>query len=165
MYVDSTYFYTIYPDLQTEGVYEKGCYNAQMYIDDETMTLDGVRKLKEAFPTDTDDVERVKRCWCELCKAAYLVDKEKDAIASASSLTEIGGRIAPSIVTSISSGSESISFGGTNASNYESEYTKAAKSSEGLTALIRSITRMYLAGIRDANGVNLLYRGLYPYCV
>ena len=61
-------------------------------------------------------------------------------------------------IASITSGKESISYASVNSGN--SVYSIAASSEEKMLALLYRIAAEYLSGIPDANGVNLLYRGV-----
>lgn len=61
-------------------------------------------------------------------------------------------------VSSVTSGKESISYASVNSGN--SVYSKAASSAEETLALLYRIAAEYLSNIPDANGVNLLYRGV-----
>lgn len=160
MYVDSAYFYSMFPELRSDNAYDKGCKQAQRLIDDQTTGVDGVRKLRIAMPTDAEDVDAVKMCWCELCKACYFVEKAKDALNSAMGVQSVNGNIVPMTIKSVSAGGESVSYG-TDA-GMESAYMAAAKSPSGARSLAFSIVKEYLSGVRDANGVNLLFRGAYP---
>lgn len=161
MYVDSDYFYSVYPDLLADNAYDKCCKQAQRLIDSQTTGIDGVRKLRIAMPTDAEDLDAVKLCWCEICKACYLIEKAKDALNSASGVQTINGSYASASIKSISAGGESISYG--MDSNLESMYMTAAKSINGANTIASSIAREYLSGVKDANGVNILFRGAYPY--
>jgi len=116
-------------------------------LDDWTTGIDGVRKLRVAFPTDPIDVAAIKRCVIELTKASADIDNIVQLSASGD-----GG-----IVASKSSGSESISY-----RNDTSALLAAAKDADIREAYIGMIVRRYLSGRSDANGVNLLYGGVYP---
>ncbi|MBR2680495.1 MAG: hypothetical protein IKE23_07045, partial [Exiguobacterium sp.] len=68
------------------------------------------------------------------------------------------GLASSKVVASRSSGSESISY----ASNVSTSLIEATKSEDAKMALLSRTARFYLAGVEDANGVNLLYMGAYP---
>lgn len=163
MYVESQYFYTIYPELASTNAYEHHGLMTDRVMDTVTSGVDGVKKLRIAFPTDETDAEMVRRVWCELCYTAYMVTSQRAALATASQVHDLGNGVSVAgLVTSISSGGESMSFsGGANA--VQSEYLKAAQTPGGELQLMRSIAREQLAGLTDANGVNLLFGGVYPH--
>ena len=122
-------------------------FDAEVILDDWTTGIDGVRKLRVAFPTDPIDVAAIKRCVIELTKASADIDNIIQLSASGD-----GG-----VVASKSSGAESISY-----RNDTSALLAAAKDAGTREAYIGMIVRRYLSGRSDANGVNLLYGGVYP---
>lgn len=131
-------------------------------LDRMTTGIDGVRKLKAAFPVDEEDAEAVKRCACAFVDAAYRVEQAGKENALASGFVESENGVHGKVISSISAGNESISFSASSESS-ESAFSKAAASKEEEAALYNDIVREYLSGIADANGVNLLYMGRYPF--
>lgn len=111
-------------------------------------------RLMTAFPTVEAHVVKVKKAVCAIADALYQVDVQRRAAAPQ---TAANGSVCGAIA-SITSGKESISYSGVNAGG--SVYSDAAASQGKLFALVQSIAVQYLAGIPDANGVNLLYRGV-----
>ena len=110
-------------------------------------------RLTFAFPTVEAHVEKVKKAVCAIAEALYYVDlQRKAAMAQKAQDGSYRGAIA-----SVSSGRESISYAGNNAS--ASVYAVAATSAVEQGKLIGSIAVKYLANIPDANGINLLYAG------
>ena len=133
-------------------------YDASSLVDHYVTTVDGVNKLKFFFPTDEDDVEAVKRCTCALVNTQYQVEQIQ---SSAGVIQHEDGTVTGKTVTSISSGSESMSFA--SGSSSASVLSEAAKSEAVREELITSQVFRYLRGHKDKNGVNLLYVGVYPY--
>lgn len=157
-YATFDYCARIYPTITLQD-YEAYSWESGHEIDRLTSGVDGVKKLKIAFPTDEEDAEAVKRCFCEVLYTLVMIGKEKNNIAEAGGTSVINGRVVPSSIASISSGSESISF----ANNTEKgQYYTAAVNNDEKNKLLYSIIRKYLAGACDYNGVNLLYGGRYP---
>lgn len=134
-------------DALTLTAFNRFEFDAEVILDDWTTGIDGVRKLRVAFPTDPIDVAAIKRCVIELTKASADIDNIVQLSASGD-----GG-----VVASKSSGSESISY-----RNDTSALLAAAKDADIREAYIGMIVRRYLSGRSDANGVNLLYGGVYP---
>ena len=134
-------------DALTQTAFNRFEFDAEVILDDWTTGIDGVRKLRVAFPTDPIDVAAIKRCVIELTKASADIDNIIQLSASGD-----GG-----VVASKSSGSESISY-----RNDTSALLAAAKDAGTREAYIGMIVRRYLSGRSDANGVNLLYGGVYP---
>lgn len=118
-------------------------------------------KLQFAFPTKKKDKEAVKDCLCELTEFLYQLDSyQRAAMDSAGVVKQDDGMVRGKVVTSISSGSESIGYSAK--SSADTSLMEAAKDKKVADAMINSMVRDGLSGIPDANGVNLLYAGM-PY--
>lgn len=124
---------------------------AERAIDRLTLTVDNVKKLKVAFPTNEDDVNAVKECVAAVIKALDDINATEGA-NTASIRSGRGG-----IIASASSGSESVSYAVTG-----SDLIGAVMDITKRDAYLYKIIKNCLAGARDANGVNLLYGGRYP---
>lgn len=124
---------------------------AERYIDRLTLTVDNVKKLKVAFPTDEDDVLAVKECVVEVMTALDNIDATEGANTEAIRSGRGG------IIASASSGSESITYAVSG-----NDLIGAAMDVTQRDAYLYKIIRSYLSGASDANGVNLLYGGRYP---
>lgn len=120
-------------------------------LDDLTTGIDGVHKLRVAFPTDETDAAAIRDCAISMVHAVAELDALRTAALSGS-----GG-----MVSSKSSGSESISYatGGT------ADLMKLSVDPAAQRGQLAAQARIYLSGRQDANGVNLLYMGPYPYTV
>lgn len=162
MYFSFEEVHALYPDI-TEAEYNMNGYEAQVRLDDATITVDGVKKLKSAMPIDSDDLEAVRRCFAKLTHELTLVERAKNELISMSSVTSGAEGTHVGSVKSISSGSESISFG-TDA-NYTSPYVTAATNDEKKEEMLKNVLLTGLRGIKDKNGVNLLFGGVYPFGV
>lgn len=159
MYVTAERFAQLYPSAPSDA-YTRFAWDAQRYIDNATMTVDGVKKLQYAFPTDEDDAEAVQRCMCAVINALAEVDAARTAVNAAGGYVETESGYRSANVKSISAGGESITYGSDSSS--ESDVAKAARSNGELKTYVLSIIENYLRGTRDDNGVNLLYGGRYP---
>lgn len=120
------------------------------------------RKLQFAFPTKENDKEAVKDCVCELTDFLCQLDRyQKAAMDSAGVVTQADGTVTGKVITSISSGSESIGYSAKGSA--DTSLMEAAKDKKVADAMINSMVRDGLSGVPDANGVNLLYAGIpYP---
>lgn len=118
-------------------------------------------KLSFAFPADEAAVAAVKECQCELAEFLHSVEQyRKAAASSAGFVVQEDGTVKGKIISSVSSGSESVSYStGTGTSTLASE---AAKDKKTLDIALFGTIREWLGMVRDANGVNLLYAGPYP---
>lgn len=111
-------------------------------------------RLMTAFPRVEAHAAKVKKANCAIADALYQVDIHRRAAAPQ---TAANGSVCGA-VASVTSGKESISYASVNSGN--SVYSKAASSAEETLALLYRIAAEYLSNIPDANGVNLLYRGV-----
>ena len=148
-------------DPMEESLFNRLAFDACRFLDIHTTGIDNVKKLKKYFPTDEDDAAAVKHC---AAKLIYTLDQINKAEATALEgrgyeATEQGVR--GKVISSMSSGSESISYTtGGNAS--ATVYDAAAKDKTARDKRLAEIVWEYLSGIPDANGVGLLFMGMYP---
>lgn len=154
-YVDYGFYKSLYGDKAVDEIeFNRLAFNAERELDNATSGIDNVKKLKVAFPTAEEDAEAVKRCVCEL--VGFL-----KTIESAESYnTRPDGTIHGNIVSSLSAGNESIRY-----STSETVISTAVKSISDRSKVVYDFVASRLRGIADANGVNLLYVGTYPYKV
>lgn len=150
MYIEYEYYKTLYGDKAlAENEFNRLLWDAEREIDKATCGIDGVKKLEVAFPTNRYDAEVVKRCVCDLIDFLSQLEKAQ------SIMINDGG-----IVSSKSAGNESISY-----VNGDTVVTSALKSARGKEIAICSLITEKLRDVKDANGINLLYLGSYPYRV
>lgn len=161
MYVDYEYYLSLYgDDAIDENQFNRQYSKAESRIDNAVLSLDGINKLEVAFPTKEKDARKVKECVCEIINKFAELDADRKAVKTSSGYTENNGLLYGKVVTSISSGSESL---GLSAKASVSNWTdKALADSTVLDAEIRGIIKNGLAGVFDANGVPLLSGSIYP---
>ena len=159
MYATAEKFAALYPSAPSDA-YTRFAWDAQRYIDNATMTVDGVKKLQYAFPTDEDDAEAVQRCMCAVINALSEVDAARTAVNAAGGYIATDSGYRSANVKSVSAGGESITYGSDSAT--ESDIARAARSNGELKSYVLSIIEGFLRGTKDDNGVNLLYGGRYP---
>lgn len=130
-----------------EKAFNRYAFDAEKVVNDLTTGVDGICKLQVACPTKSYDLECVKRAILAVIDKMAQIDSMNAKLAS-------GG-----VVKSRSAGNESISYetGG--------EIASVAASYSEQTRLFNRVVEHYLSGVHDMNGVNLLYRGMYPYTV
>lgn len=156
MWVDYSQFVNIYgADALTSTEFARIIFEAENVVDDLCTGADGFHKLRAVFPTDERGAECVRRAIMAVCK----VLKDIEIAEAAAGVVVSGGIAHAGLATSVSSGSESVSFGNADGS----QAAQAAKNPVAKRAYLRNAAEMYLRGIKDANGVNLLYGGVYPY--
>lgn len=135
----------LYPDGPDEGAFDRLRWEARQIMDRATTGLDGVRKLAVAPPTEEHDAQAVERCEAALVRLLWQTE-QADGCAS-----RPDGTVTGKVVTAITAGSESVSFAAPTAASAEDGEERC-----------RKLAERYLSGVADANGVNLLYMGLYP---
>lgn len=154
-YVDFDFFKDIYKDVPEEN-FKNLEWEARRIIDACTTGIDNVKKLAVAYPIDLDDAETVKRCMCKLIKLIYDINT---AEASRGAVQREDGTVVSGVVSSVSSGSESISYATSGGTAIDAAVGDIA----ARRSLMLHTVKEYLTGVTDANGVNLLYMGVYPY--
>lgn len=162
-YVDYEFYKTLYGEKSvSETDFNRLSWDACKRIDAATTTVDGIKKLKIAFPTDEDDSETVKRCLCELINILYKLEQAEERVnASQGFVQREDGTVSSKLVSSVSAGNESISYS-TNNISAATLIDKALSDKTVQEQLYRDTIAKYLSGVTDKNGINLLYAGRYP---
>ena len=150
-YITYEYFESLYgSDAIPMADFNRLSWDAEREIDKATSGVDGVKKLRVAFPTNEYDAENVKRCVAELVNFLYKLEVATESM---------GGPVHGSVIKSVSAGNESITY---ETSGILGSATSSIRSKDmTITEFISS----KLSGIADANGINLLFGGSYPYKV
>ena len=162
-YADYEFYKTLYGEKSiSETDFNRLSWDASKRIDAATTTVDGIKKLKIAFPTDEDDSEAVKRCLCELINILYKLEQAEERVnASQGFVQREDGTVSSKLVSSVSAGNESISYS-TNNISAATLIDKALSDKTVQEQLYRDTIAKYLSGVTDKNGINLLYAGRYP---
>lgn len=129
----------------------------------DTMTFD---RLVDGLPTNERSQKRIKKAVCSLAELMYQIElAEKNAINQASAnLTDTNvGNISTGIVTSISSGSESISYAtpqqkASGAKEWSAVYAAAGDVQKTNDLLLKTALPL-LMGVRTDEGIPILYAG------
>ena len=155
MYADESYYTTEYGGKMVPSAdFGRLARRAGRIMDSVTLN-----KLRFAFPVEEYDV---KDCMCELVEFLYQIEQyNASAMQSVGVAAQSDGTVKGKVISSISSGSESVSYsvGG----NIGTSVSEAAKSEAALMQSASTMIRTSLSGVRDANGVFLLYAGIpYP---
>lgn len=166
-YVNYEYYSELYGDnAVSESDFNRLLWECEKRVNNLTTGVDGVRKLKIAFPTDEDDAEAVMRCICKLVEIAAKIEAAEAALSEATGYItdESTGTVRGKVITSKSSGSESISYsaGSTTSGSTATLIDKALADKDIQDRLYRDTITEYLSGVSDANGINLLFAGAYP---
>lgn len=151
-------FYTekYYGDAVPESDFQKYAERASDRID--AITFD---RLVNGFPEEERAVTKVKKAVCAVAEALYQIDQIKKAsIESVGTVTREDGTVVSKAVSSVSSGSESISFATGSSGGAESIYGQAAVDKKVESVLLYQVATEYLSGVTDNKGICLLYAGM-----
>ena len=154
----TSYFGNVVPETDFPRLAER----ASDFID--TMTFD---RLLYGMPSDARSQKRIKKAVCSLAELMYQIElAEKNAVSQASaSATDIGvGGKSTDVVTSVNSGSESISYAtpqqiGASAKEWSAVYAAAGDVQKTNVLLLRTALPL-LMGVRTDEGIPVLYAGV-----
>nr|UWI42137.1 MAG: Protein of unknown function (DUF3199) [Bacteriophage sp.] len=157
-------FYTesYYGNVVPEADFDRLAARASDFID--TLTFDN---LVDGLPADKRSQKRIKKAVCSLAELMYQIElAEKNAINQASAnVTDINvGNISTGVVTSVSSGSESISYAtpqqkASGAKEWSAVYA-AAGDVQKTNDLLYETALPLLMGVRTDDGIPVLYAGV-----
>ena len=154
-----SYFGNVVPETDFPRLAER----ASDFID--TMTFD---RLVDGLPTNERSQKRVKKAVCSLAELMYQIElAEKNATNAAVSgtSTAIGsGGSTTSVITSVSSGSESISYAtpqqkASGAKEWSAVYAAAGDVQKTNDLLLKTALPL-LMGVRTDDGIPVLYAGV-----
>ena len=159
MYITYSEYTALYDPIE-EKVFNRLEHEARRYVDRMTTGADGVRKLGVAYPTDSDSVETVKHCMAFVINLLHEILEAEKSASSGRGYVQTQNGLQGKVISSISSGNESVSF--STGAGIKTEIDTAVADASAKEKLIRETIRNFLSGVPDANGVNLLYMGIYP---
>ena len=152
----TSYFGSVVPEADFPRLAER----ASDFVD--TMTFD---RLVDGLPENEHAQKRIKKAVCSLAELMYQIElAEKNATnaaASGASTTIGSGGSTTGIVTSVSSGSESISYAtpqqiGASAKEWSAVYTAAGDVQKTNDLLLKTALPL-LMGVRTDDGIPILY--------
>lgn len=156
-YITFAQYSGLYSDLTDNAEFNRLSYDASRLMDIHTTGIDNVKKLAVAMPTNAGDAECVWHCCAHLIHVMKSIEDAENGATGY--VTRADGTVVSKAVSSISSGTESISY-----SNGASTALGAAVGDMNeRNRMYGDIVKRYLSGVPDSNGVNLLYMGAYPY--
>lgn len=162
-YVDYKFYTESFSNVVPEADFPRLAERASDFVD--TMTFD---KLVDGLPTDERSQKRIKKAVCSLAELMYQIElAEKNATnaaASGTSTTIGSGGSTTGIVTSVSSGSESISYATpqqkvSGAKEWSAVYA-AAGDVQKMNDLLLKTALPLLMGVRTDDGIPVLYAGV-----
>lgn len=155
----TSYFGSVVPETDFPRLAER----ASDFVD--TMTFD---RLMDGLPTNERSQKRIKKAVCSLAELMYQIElAEKNAanVAASGVSTVIGsGGSTTGVVTSVSSGSESISYAtpqqiGASAKEWSAVYAAAGDVQKTNDLLLKTALPL-LMGVRTDDGIPVLYAGM-----
>lgn len=122
-------------------------------------------RLADGLPSDERAATKVQKAVCAVCDKLYQLElSEKQALSAAGGASSGGtGGVASGVITSRSSGSESISYASpseiANGAKAWSALYQASGDAQETNKLLTDAAMPYLTGVRNDDGVPLLYAG------
>lgn len=161
-YADYKFYTESFVNVVPETDFPRLVERASDFVD--IMTFD---RLVDGLPTNERAQKRIKKAVCSLAELMYQIElAEKNAINQASAnVTDINvGNISTGIVTSVSSGSESISYAtpqqiGASAKEWSAVYAAAGDVRKTNDLLLKTALPL-LMGVRTDYGIPVLYAGV-----
>ena len=162
-YTDFEFYATIYHgNVVPEADFPRIADRASDFLD--VITFD---RLVDGLPDDERAKTKVQKAVCAVSDEMYkleLADKQALSAAAGSASSSGSGGATSGVITSKSSGSESISYASpsemANGAKTWSAVYQAAGDETLTNKLLYSAAKLYLTGVKDNNGVNLLYAGV-----
>lgn len=162
-YADYKFYTESFGNVMPETEFPRLAERASDFID--AMTFD---RLVDGLPTNERSQKRIKKAVCSLAELMYQIElAEKNATNAAVSGTSIAigpGGSTTGIVTSVSSGSESISYAtpqqiGASAKEWSAVYAAAGDVQKTNNLLYKAALPL-LMGVRTDDGIPVLYAGV-----
>ena len=161
-YADYKFYTESFGNVVPEADFPRLAERASDFVD--TMTFD---RLMDGLPTNERSQQRIKKAVCSLAELMYQIElAEKNAInqASAGAADTNVGHKSTGVVTSVSSGSESISYAtpqqiGASAKEWSAVYAAAGDVQKTNDLLLKAALPL-LMGVRTDEGIPILYAGL-----
>ena len=160
-YADYKFYTESFGSVVPEADFPRLAERASDFVD--LMTSD---RLLYGMPSDARSQKRIKKAVCSLAELMYQIElAEKNAVSQASAgATDIcvGGKTT-GVVTSVNSGSESISFAtpqqiGASVKEWSAVYAAAGDAKKTNDLLLKTALPL-LMGVRTDEGIPILYAG------
>lgn len=161
-YADYKFYTESFGNVVPEADFPRVAERASDFVD--LMTSD---RLVDGLPTNERAQNRIKKAVCSLAELMYQIElAEKNAISQASAgATDMNvGRKSTGVVTSVSSGSESISYAtpqqiGASAKEWSAVYSVAGDTQKTNDLLLKTALPL-LMGVRTDDEIPILYAGV-----
>lgn len=161
-YADYKFYTESFGNVVPETDFPRLAERASDFVD--LMTSD---RLVDGLPTNERAKKRIKKAVCSLAELMYQIElAEKNAInqASAGATDTNVGHKSTGVVTSVSSGSESISYAnpqqiGASAKEWSAVYSTVGDTQKTNDLLLKTSLPL-LMGVRTDEGIPVLYAGV-----
>lgn len=162
-YADFEFYTTTYHgNVVPESDFDRIADRASDFLD--VITFD---RLADGLPADERAATKVQKAVCAICDKLYqleLADKQALSAAVGGASSGGSGGVTSGVITSRSAGSESISYASpsemANGAKTWSAVYQAAGDEQATNKLLYDTAKVYLTGVRDSEGVPLLYAGM-----
>ena len=162
-YTDFEFYATTYHgNVVPEADFPRIADRASDFLD--VITFD---RLVDGLPSDERAATKVQKAVCAVAEKLYeleLADKQALSAAAGGTSSSGSGGATSGVITSRSAGSESISYASpsemANGAKTWSAVYQAAGDMQKTDKLLEKTAKTYLMGVKDNNGVNLLYSGV-----
>lgn len=162
-YTDFEFYATIYHgNVVPEADFPRIADRASDFLD--VITFD---RLVDGLPDDERAKTKVQKAVCAVADKLYeleLADKQALSAATGGASSGESGGATSGVITSRSAGSESISYASpsemANGAKTWSAVYQAAGDEQATNKLLYDTAKVYLTGVRDNEGVPLLYAGM-----
>nr|DAE89995.1 MAG TPA: Head Tail Connector Protein [Caudoviricetes sp.] len=151
-------FYTneYYGDVVPETDFPKYADRASDRVDE--ITFD---RLADGLSSDSRANKKVQKAVCSVAEALYQIDSVKNALLNNLGTVETeDGKVTGKTVSSVTAGSESITYSTGMSDASKTVYAQAAMDKKVENILIRQSAGQYLYGVKDDKGEYLLYAGI-----
>lgn len=151
-------FYTneYYGDVVPETDFPKYADRASDRVDE--ITFD---RLADGLSSDSRANKKVQKAVCSVAEALYQIDSVKNALLNNLGTVETeDGKVTGKTVSSVTAGSESITYSTGMIDASKTVYAQAAMDKKVENILIRQSAVQYLYGVKDDKGEYLLYAGI-----
>ena len=163
-YTDFEFYTTTYHgNVVPEADFSRIADRASDFLD--VITFD---RLIDGLPDNDRAKTKVQKAVCAVAEKLYeleLADKQALSAAAGGTSSSGSGGVTSGVITSKSAGSESISYASpsemaSGAKTWSAVY-QAAGDEQATNKLLYDTAKVYLTGVRDNEGVPLLYSGIY----
>lgn len=156
-YTDYAFYKNEYHgDVVPETDFPKYSDLASDWID--TITFD---RLADGLPSDARANKKVQKAVCSVSETLYQIDSIKNTLLNNLGTVETeDGKVTGKTVSSVTAGSESITYSTGMSDASKTVYAQAAMDKKVENILIRQSAGQYLCGVKDDKGEHLLYAGI-----